>query len=137
MGIAPDIPLNGAAADGQTDIWIPYTMLGSLRPADDYFADIRAQWLQVIGRRRPEYSLAQAQQEFHVLARRADEEIPGRVTSMTVTDGSLAQMPGVRDRASLIVAVILGSTTLLLLLACVNVTTLLLSRAAVRQREVA
>jgi len=42
VGVAPDIPLNGAAGDNQTDIWIPYTMLGSLRPADDYFADIRA-----------------------------------------------------------------------------------------------
>jgi macrolide transport system ATP-binding/permease protein len=137
VGVAPDISLNSAAPGAQVNLWLPYTMLGSVRPAEDYFSDPRAQWLNVIGRRKPKYSLEQAQQELSVLAHRADEAVPGRVTSLVLTDGSLAQMPGLRERAALIIAVILGSTILLLLLGCVNVTTLLLSRAAARQREIA
>lgn len=134
VGVMPDVALNGTPAPS---VWIPYTMLTRLRPADDYFADRRAQWLSVIGRRRPEYSQVQVQKELSVLSHRADEEVPGRVTTLVVTDGSLAQTPGVREKAALLIAVILGSTVLLLLLACVNVTTLLLSRSAARQREIA
>ncbi len=137
VGVAPDIPLNGAAGVSQTDVWLPYTMMESLRPADDYFADPHAQWLNVIGRRNRDYTRTQVQQELSVLARRADEDVPGRITSLIVTDGSLAQMPDIRERAALIIAVTLGSTILLLLLACVNITTLLLSRSAARQREIA
>ena len=69
-------------------------MLGSLRPADEYFSDPRAQWLTVVGRRRPDYSLQQVQQELSLLARQADEQVPGRITSLIVTDGSLMQRPG-------------------------------------------
>jgi predicted permease len=134
IGVAPDLTLSPY---DECDVWVPYTMLGSLRPADDYFADSRAQWLTVAGRRNPDYSLHQVQQELSILARHADEEVPGRVTSLMVTDGSLVRDPEIGARAPIIFAVTLGTTTLLLLLACVNVTTLLLSRSAARQREIA
>jgi predicted permease len=134
IGVAPDLTL---ASFDECDVWVPYTMLGSLRPADEYFADSRAQWLTVVGRRNPGYSLSQVQQELSILARRADEQVPGRVTSLIVTDGSLVRDPEIGARAPIIFAVTLGTATLLLLLACVNVTTLLLSRSAARQREIA
>ena len=135
VGVAPSFTLSGP--NNECDVWVSYTMLGTLHPTDEYVADPRAHWLTVVGRRSPEYSLHQVQQELSILARAADEEVPGRVTSLIVTDGSLVQDPEMRARAPLIIAVTLGTTTLLLLLACVNVTTLLLSRSAARQREIA
>ena len=137
VGVAPDftLSLTKGPADSGSVVWVPYTMLTSLRPGDDYFSDPHAQWLTVIGRRTRGSSIQQVQQELSVLARRADEEVPGRVTSLIVTNGSLAQDPEMRARTPIIFLVTLGSTSLLLLLACVNVTTLLLSRAALRQRE--
>jgi predicted permease len=139
VGVAPSLTLAGANG-GPTrpaDVWIPYTMLGSVRPDDDYFADPHAQWLTIVGRRSRDYSLPQVREELSLLARQADEAVPQRRTSLVVTDGSLAQDPDMRGKAALIVSVTLGATTLLLLLACVNVTTLLLSRSASRQREIA
>jgi macrolide transport system ATP-binding/permease protein len=135
VGVAPSLALPGPTND--CDVWTPYTMLGQLRPADEYFADPRAQWLTVVGRRKPDHSLRQVEHELRALARHADEDVPGRQTSLIVTDGSLINDPDVRERAPVIVAVTLGTTMVLLLLACVNVTTLLLSRSAARQREIA
>jgi predicted permease len=134
IGVAPGLMLSSF---NECDLWVPYTMLGTVRPADDYFANPRAQWLTVVGRRYPGDSLRQVQQELSALARRADEEVPGRVTSLIVTDGSLVRDPEVGAKAPIIFAVTLGTATLLLLLVCVNVTTLLLSRSAARQREIA
>jgi predicted permease len=134
IGVAPDFPVAGS--DNGRGVWIPYTMLGSLRASDEYFADRRANWLTIIGRRKLEYSQEQVQQELNILARNADAEVAGRKTSITVTDGSAIQDPGIRSRAPTLFALTLGTATLLLLLACVNVTTLLLSRSAARQREI-
>lgn len=135
IGVAPSFMLPGLG--NERDVWIPYTMLGRLQPADEYFADPRAHWLTLVGRRRAQYSQRQAQEEITLLARRADELVPGRVTTMLVTDGSPVQEPEMRSRAPLVFGITLGTTALLLLLACVNVTTLMLSRATARQHEIA
>jgi predicted permease len=112
-------------------------MLGSLNPAEEYFTDPRAQWLTVVGRRKLNYSIQQVQQELASIARLADEEVPGRVTSLTVTNGSLVQDPETGSKLPLIFAMTLGTTALLLLLACMNASTLLLSRSTTRQHEIA
>jgi putative ABC transport system permease protein len=137
VGVAPSLVLPGRGND--SDVWLPYTMLGQLRPfnEDFDFADPRAQWLIVTGRRRPDRSLRQVEEELQALSRHADEDVPGRRTSLIVTDGALINDPDVRQRAPVMFAATLGTTTVLLLLACVNVTTLLLSRSAARQREIA
>ena len=136
-GVVPSFGLSASAPTDQGDVFLPYTLLHLLRHADEYFSDPRAQWLTVVGRRHPAYSPAQVEQELRLLAREADERVPGRAMSVTVTNGSLVQDPEIRERAPLIFSISLGTTMLLLLLACVNVTTLLLSRSAARQREIA
>jgi len=137
VGVAPSLVLPGLGND--SDVWLPYSVLNQLRPVDENFSftDVRAQWLNVTGRRKPDRSLRQVEEELRAIARRSDEEVPGRRTSLTVTDGALINDPDIRQRAPVIIAVTLGTTTVLLLLACVNVTTLLLSRSAARQREIA
>jgi ABC-type antimicrobial peptide transport system permease subunit len=135
VGVASNLLLPGPGND--PDLWIPYTLLGELRPSDDYFNDPRAQWLGVAGRRKADHSLKQVEEDLRAIVRRADEDVPGRSTTVIVTDGALINMPEVRRRAPVILAIFLGTTTVLLLLVCVNVTTLLLSRSAARQREIA
>ena len=79
VGVAPDftLALTKGPADVGAVVWVPYTLLASLRPADDYFSDPHAQWLTVIGRRKRGSSIQQVQQELSILARRADEECRG------------------------------------------------------------
>jgi predicted permease len=139
IGVAPAVMLSGSNAGPADDaaVWVPYTMLGTLRPEDEYFADTRAQWLTVVGRRHRSFSLAQVREELRLIAGRAEEEVPGRRTTIIATNGALLQDPEIRPRAPLIFAVTLGTTGLLLVLVCLNVTTMLLTRSAARTHEVA
>lgn len=136
VGVAQSfVLLSGSPSVGE--VYVPYTMLSTLRPEDDFFADRTAHWLTPLGRRKAEYSLEQVQQEMNVLSAQVDRNAPGRTTSLLITDGSMIQNPGIRRLAPLLIGITLGTATLLLVLGCVNVTTLLLARAAARQREIA
>ncbi len=135
VGVAPAMAFTGFA--GEAGVWIPYSLLGTLRPADEYFADPHAHWLNVVGRRRSvDISYETVARELAALSQHADQRVPGRKTAFTVTDGSLLQDPELKPRVRLLTALVIGSTTLILMLVCMNVTTLLLSRSSIRQREI-
>lgn len=89
------------------------------------------------GRLNPGFSRREAAEELRLIASQQDRLHPGRITTVTVTDGSDIQNPS--DRATLIwvVGLILWALTLLILIVCVNVATLLLARAAARRQEIA
>ena len=56
---------------------------------------------------------------------------------MLLTNGSFGQLPAARSTVFWVVLLRMGMVTLVLLLICTNVTTLLLSRAAARRQEIA
>src|SRR5205814_1492143 len=108
-----------------------------------YTTSARNWWLQLVGRLRPGVSIEQARSEMAVLYRQAIED-----ESMTHDDPSLrtwkidvepagAGLARLRDRYAKPLLVLMAVVSLLLLIACTNVASMLLARGAARQKEIA
>ena len=94
-------------------------------------------WLFLAGRLAPGFSRDQAKAEIATLERRLDQLHSGRRTEVIVTDGSWIEEVELSGQNLMVMGWILGALNLVLLISCANVTTLLLSRAAARKREIA
>jgi predicted permease len=89
-------------------------------------------FLRVIGRMRPGVTVAQANDDIHAIAQRITREL-GRDRAFTTVG---LQADDVRDIRGPLLALFVG-VGILLLIACVNVASLLVARAASRARETA
>lgn len=135
--VAGIVPLGFSGRLRGPGIWLPYTKAPLFIGNFDPFRNSSVPWLMVEGRLAPGQSRAAAQSELAVIARRQDALQAGRRTAIILTNGSFIEEPSVRPQLLWLAPLILGALTLVLLLACTNVTMLLLSRAAARQREIA
>ena len=118
-------------------IWIPYTMQAAVFSGQDWFGNSAALWLTIEGRLQPGQTRESARAELSVIASRLDRQHPGRKTTLLVTNGSMIDEPYLRGQLLWLGPLIMGSLTLVLLLACTNVTMLSLSKASARRQEIA
>jgi len=119
-------------------LWVPYTMQPQIYHGYDGFKEHPDYpWLSLVGRLKAGHAEPDAQAELNLIQSQQDRLIPGRKTMVQVTNGSMFQNPGTRSLGFLIVPLIMGPMVLILLVACTNVTMLLLSRAAARRSEIA
>jgi predicted permease len=120
----PDLEL-----DGEGDV---YTPLG--QDTAPYLQNRRAHPVRVLGRLRAAATLAQAQPEVASIARGLAEQYPKTNKGVDLRVKPLRpDVEGVQSTLWLL----LGAVFVVLLIACANVASLLLSRAVTRERELA
>jgi predicted permease len=116
------------------DVYVPVTIRHQLLDTPNQ-AENRGsqQYLAVIGRLRPGVSLAQARQDLLTLAERTAEAVGWEYSA------SVQRLSDVDPAATMkaVFTALLGVTVLVLLVACANVASVFLARAAAREREIA
>jgi predicted permease len=132
-------------------LWIPTMMKRQVTPDFDWLLDRHGRWLHVFGRLRPGISAEQAQAALQPWFKRMLETDMKREDWPPVTAAQLQRynaswlqvLPAANGRSDLRgrlekpLVVLLAATTLVLLLACLNVANLYLARSFARRRETA
>jgi putative ABC transport system permease protein len=123
------MPANFRFPSPRIQIWIPL----AFSPAE--LAARGDHGLQVVGRLRPDVSLAQAQAQMKVIAQEIGRKYPDEQSDRSVKVMTLREALTGTSRTSLLV--LLGSVACVLLIASANIANLLLARTTARQREIA
>ena len=149
IGIAPP-QYTGMIRGLASEIWIPIAMM----PAVDRFGDRVLtsrgnRWMILVGRLKSDTTLAQARGRFDLLTRDMQAAHPEewlskneagrtRVSAITVLPESETRIhPGAQSAAYAVIALVFVIVNLVLLIACINLASMLLARAVTRRREMA
>ena len=126
VGVAPaDFQL-----DGEADV---FTLLG--QNTDPRMQNREAHFLPVVARLRPGATLAMAQNDLALIGHHLARQYPKSNTGFSFKVHPLLESAVGRVRPMLLL--LLGAVSLILLIACINVASLLLARAVSRERELA
>ncbi|MCL4812525.1 MAG: ABC transporter permease [Vicinamibacteraceae bacterium] len=149
VGVAP-AGFTGTTLGTAPDVFVPITMRRRIEPAFTGFDNRRNYWVYLFARLKPGVTIDQARAALNVPYRAILTEIEAplqqgmsdqtlarfRSKELTIVEGNRGQST-VREEAGTPLALLLGVTVLVLLIACANIANLLLVRSAARNGEMA
>ena len=113
----------------ETTLWVPFRWVANDFDARDNF------WIYPIARLRNGTTLEDARAEMKVIAAQLEHAYPKE--NERTSAGVYLLRDGVSDRARLLLMALAGGSLCILLIACINLASLLVARALSRQREFA
>jgi putative ABC transport system permease protein len=143
-GVAPE----GFQGTGVTagDLWLPLTMTaaspssaasGAAPRTTSVFENRRSAWLVMGGRLKPGTTLETAEAEIATISRDLQREHPRDMEHREIRVVASSMIPGNRGVIAGFMVLLLVIVGLVLLVACANVSGVMLSRAVTRRREMA
>src|SRR5215213_1363181 len=149
IGIAPP-QYTGMIRGLSSEIWIPMAMVPAVdRNGERMLTSRGNRWMILVGRLKAEATLARARARFDLLTRDMQAAHPEewlsknesgrvRVSAITVLPESETRIhPGASAAAYAVFGLVFVVVNLVLLIACINLASMLLARAVTRRREMA
>jgi len=141
VGVAPE-DFRGTIRGAVTDVWVPLTMQAQVAPSKSVFDPLASRPLLLMGRLRPGVTVGAAQKVLDHIAAELQEQHPetwsdarARARPLTLaSEGGGDLFLFGRDAVDGLV-LLLAVVGVVLLLACANVSGLLLTRASARRKE--
>jgi putative ABC transport system permease protein len=143
VGVAPP-GFFGNVVGESTDVWVPVKLQPQLASGHDFLDNASVDWLLLMGRLRPGVSQVQARTDLQSILEGVEREwkqtpkargLPASAT-MQIVAGHRGYSE-LRARFDRPLRILMGAVGLVLLVACLNVASLLVARNSARERELA